>query len=53
MEDAMTVALRFAVILLFAAVTVATAARGCNETCAAGFVFSDSEGVCVRAATGV
>lgn len=42
-------ALRLALIALLAAASLATGARACNEDCAAGFVFDDAEGVCVRA----
>jgi len=43
-------ALRLTLAALLAAATIATAARACNEECTAGFVFSDEQGVCVRAA---
>jgi len=48
MEDAMT-ALRLTLAALLAVAALATAARACNEECTAGFVFSDEQGVCVRA----
>jgi len=45
--------LRLALIALLAAASMATAAQACNEDCTSGFVFSDSEGVCVKAAASV
>jgi len=46
----MTATLRLTFATLLIAAALATAARACNEECAAGFVFSDEQGVCVRAA---
>jgi hypothetical protein len=48
MEGSM-IALRLTLIALLAAASLTTASRACNETCADGFLFSDAEGVCVKA----
>ena len=42
-------ALRLALIALLAAASLTATARACNEECTAGFMFSDTEGVCVKA----
>lgn len=41
--------LHLTLIALLAAVSLAAGARACNEECTSGFVFSDAEGVCVKA----
>jgi len=42
--------LRLTLIALLAAASLTAAARACTEECTApGFVFSDAEGVCVKA----
>jgi hypothetical protein len=42
-------ALRLTLAALLAVAALTTAARACNEECTDGFVFSDEQGVCVRA----